>query len=76
MKLYELSNLPDELQYQAVWDQEVYIDTIIFNRVYQLYAINDFYVEILYDVADNKITGKLAFKGGDPLNKFLVQFPR
>ena len=53
-----------------------HIDNVIYNKInYQLYAINDFFVEILYDVSDNKIIGKLAFKGGHPLDKYLLNFP-
>jgi len=76
MKLYEFLMLNDELQYQAVWEHGVHIDSIVYNHIYhQLYAINDFYVELYYRVKDNQITGKLAFKNGEPLDKYLVQHP-
>jgi hypothetical protein len=72
MKLYDFLSLPDLLQYQSIWELGVHIDSILYNRVsYQLYAINDFYVEVHYNAADNKILGKLAFKGGEALDKYL-----
>tara|TARA_B100001105_G_C22236756_1_gene376457 strand:+ start:423 stop:659 length:237 start_codon:yes stop_codon:yes gene_type:complete len=76
MKLYEFLILSDELQYQAVWERGVHVDNILYNRIHhQLYAINDFYVEIHYSVSDNKIIGKLAFKGGEVLEKYLKTLP-
>lgn len=72
MKLYDFLALSEELQYQAVWDLGVYIDSIIFNKVnYNLYSINDFYVEVHYDAVDNNIIGKLAFRQGEHLDKYL-----
>lgn len=72
MKLYEFLILSDELQYQTVWESGVHVYNIVYNRIHhQLYAINDFYVEIHYSVSDNKIIGKLAFKQGDALDKYL-----
>lgn len=76
MKLYEFLILSDELQYQTVWERGVHLDNILYNRIHhQLYAINDFYVEIHYSAADNKLIGKLAFKGGEVLEKYLGQLP-
>ena len=76
MKLYEFLALSDALQYQVVWEQGVHIDNILFEKVnYVLYSINDFYVEVRYDAINNKILGKLAFKGGEPLDKYLGGLP-
>jgi len=76
MKIYDFLILGEQEQYQSVWDQGKHIDDIIVDKIhYQLYAIGDFYVEIHYSTADNKITGKLAFKAGEPLEKYLRQWP-
>ncbi|MGQ2983136.1 hypothetical protein [Flavobacterium sp.] len=76
MKLYEFLILSEELQYQTVWERGVHVDNIVYDRIHhQLYAINDFFVEIHYSVSDNKIIGKLAFKGGEPLDKYLMPLP-
>jgi hypothetical protein len=42
------------------------MEGIIYKIHYQLYSINDFYVEIHSDAANNKIVGKLLFKQGSP----------
>lgn len=76
MKLYEFLMLSDELQYQTVWESGVHVDNIVYDRIHhQLYALNDFFVEIHYSVPDNKIIGKLAFKSGEPMEKYLKRLP-
>lgn len=76
MTLYEFRMLNDAMQYQATWEFGVHIDNIIYNNIhYQLYAISDFYVEIQYSATDNKIVGKLPFKTGEALEKYLNKFP-
>lgn len=76
MKLYEFLLLHDDLQYQAVWMQGVHIDSIIYEKIhYQLYSINDFYVEVKYDAISNIIIGKQAFRQGEHLDKYLGKFP-
>lgn len=76
MTLYEFLMLSDELQYQIVWERGIHLDNILYNKIHhQLYAINDFYVEIHYSVSDNTIIGKLAFKSGEPLEKYLKKLP-
>jgi hypothetical protein len=68
--------LGEQEQYQAVWDYGVHIDYIIYDKIhYQLYSINDFYVEIRYDAATNRVVGKLPFKHGEHLDKYLKQGP-
>lgn len=69
--------LNDIEQYQTVWDIGIHIDSIIFEKVhYQLYSIDDFYVEVHYDAISNKIIGKLPFKQGKPLDKYLRNPPQ
>jgi len=38
-------------------------------------ASNNFYVEVQYDAVSNKIMGKLPFKQGEPLEKYLINLP-
>ena len=72
MKLYEFATLPEEQQYQTVWDLGKLVDNFKVGFViFQLYAINDFFVEIEYSEAENKILGKSAFKDGEKLEKYL-----
>jgi hypothetical protein len=76
MKIYDFLILEEQQQYQSVWDLGKHIDDIVLETIHhQLYAIGDFYVEIHYNVSDNKIVGKLAFKAGEPLEKYLRQWP-
>ena len=68
--------LDDDQQYQAVWDYGVHIDDVVYEKLhYQLYAINDFYVEVHYDALSNKIVGKQPFKHGEHLDKYLRNTP-
>lgn len=72
MKLYEFLRLPDDKQYQAVWDLGKHAETkTVKDITYQLYVLDDFYVEIHYDSATNKIVGKIPFKEGEILEKYL-----
>jgi len=76
MKLYEFLMLDDALQYQAVWDKGVFVDSILFEKInYLLYSINDFYVEVHYDAFTNAIIDKLAFRQGEQLDKYLGNLP-
>jgi len=74
MKIYEFLILEAEDRYQAVWDKGVHIDTYVATKlIYQLYSLGDFYVEIHYDPATNKIVGNLPFKQGEHLEKYLPE---
>ena len=76
MTLYEFLMLDDAMQYQTTWELGVPIDNILYKNIhYILYAINDFYVEVHYNAPDNKIIGKLPFKSGEALDKYLIKFP-
>lgn len=75
MTLYQYLILSDEQQYQTTWELGVHIDSILCEKThYQLYAIGDFFVEILYNATDNTITGKNAFKTGELLEKYLRHY--
>ncbi len=72
MKLYEFSRLTEEEQYNAVWDIGTLVDQYFQdNVVMNLYAINEFFVEVYYDSASNKILYKKHFKHGELLDKYL-----
>ncbi|ALM50143.1 hypothetical protein AMR72_15320 [Flavobacterium psychrophilum] len=74
MKLYDFLALDDNNQYQAVWEQGKHVDDIIVDNIhYQLYSINDFFVEIEYCQLSNKILGKNQFKHGHELDKYLFR---
>ena len=72
MKIYEFLSLPEENRYEAVWDYGTHIATKAKDGIiYQLYALNDFFVEIHYNQENNEIIGNLPFKQGEHLEKYL-----
>ena len=72
MKIYEFLSLTEQDRYKAIWDIGKHIDTKSKDGIiFQLYAINDFFVEIHYNKANNEIVGNLPFKQGIPLEKYL-----
>jgi hypothetical protein len=72
MKLYEFLRLSEVEQYDAVWSLGVHVDTHIKESIAtSLYVINDFYVEVYYDIQTNKILYKQTFKQGTRLDKYL-----
>lgn len=76
MKLYEYKQLNDNEQYRILWNDGVLIDACIDGKVRKLlYAIHNFYVELWYDIATNKILWKLSFKQGLLLEKYLAKYP-
>ena len=72
LKLYDYVLLTDEEQFNIIWNLGKHIDTYIDDNIrINLYAINEFFVEIYYDVELNKIIDKKHFKQGILLDKYL-----
>ncbi|TRW21952.1 hypothetical protein FMM05_19375 [Flavobacterium zepuense] len=72
MKIYEFLILDEESRYQIVFDKGVHIALYSSSKyIYHLYALDNFYVEILYDPITLMITGHLPFKHGIHLEKYL-----
>lgn len=72
MNLYEFTRLSDEEQYEKTWNIGVMIDQFIKDGIaINLYAINEFFVEVYYDQSNNKILYKKHFKQGELLDKYL-----
>jgi hypothetical protein len=72
MKLYEFSALSEEEQYNTTWEIGVLVDQFIKEGIaINLYAINEFFVEVYYDQKNNKILYKKTFKQGELLDKYL-----
>jgi hypothetical protein len=72
MNLYEFSILPEEEQFNTTWEIGVLVDQFIKEGIaINLYAINEFFVEVYYDQKANKILYKKTFKQGDLLEKYL-----
>jgi hypothetical protein len=59
-------------QYNAIWNVGVLVDQFIEDDIaINLYAINEFFVEIYYDQKANKILYMKHFKHGELLEKYL-----
>lgn len=72
MNLYEFSRLSEEEQYNTTWNNGVIVDQFIKDGIaINLYAINEFFVEVYYDQLNNKILYKKHFKQGELLDKYL-----
>ena len=72
MTLYEFISLDDSLQYDLVWQLGKYMETVeAKGKIYLLYAIDKFFVEITYDQVTNHILGKNHFEHGEHLDKYL-----
>jgi hypothetical protein len=72
MNLYEFIRLSEEEQYNTTWDLGVIVDQFITDGIVtNLYAINEFFVEVYYDQSNNKILYKKHFKHGELLDKYL-----
>ena len=80
LTLYEFKRLPEQEQYSIAFNCGTFIDYLEQkNKKLVLYAINLFYVQVVYNTTTNKIinitpfkTGKRLFRysnfKGDPLN--------
>lgn len=72
MKLLEFLKLSDEEQYIATWTRGVFVDLYLKdNLAIELYAINNYYVEIYYERYTTERLYKKTFKQGELLNKYL-----
>lgn len=72
MNLYDFIRLSEEEQYNTTWDIGVLVDQFIKDGIaINLYAVNEFFVEIYYDQSKNKILYKKHFKQGELLDKYL-----
>jgi hypothetical protein len=72
LSLYEFNTLPQQQQFQYVWDKGVFLT----NRIedgsrFNLYTVGDFYVEVRYATADDMIKGIRTFRTTKPLDGFL-----
>lgn len=76
MTLYDFLSLPEQEQYQTVWNKGVHTHTVVHDGlICQLYTIDAFYVEIRYSQENNKIMGMTPFKEGELLEKYLKELP-
>ncbi len=73
MTLEAFNSLSDFDQYDIIYNEGAFIDTIIKgNDRYVLYAVDAFFVELYYQSIPNKVVGKRAFVSGKLLDKYTI----
>jgi len=71
MTLYEFNILSFEDRYKAVIEQGVFLDNYITEDIrINCYAIDKFFVEVVYNSGQNSITEVRSFKSGPELEKY------
>lgn len=71
MTLKEFNNLDFEEKILAVVDNGIFIDNYVtLNIKMNLYGLDKFYVELVYDGVENKLREVRSFKGGLLLSKY------
>jgi len=72
LKLYDFLRLSDEEQYNTTWEIGKLVDQYINDNIaINLYAINEFFIEVYFDRATDNILYKKTFKRGELLDKYL-----
>ena len=75
MTLYEFNRLSEKEQIKTVWDIGVFLDNHISKtEALSCYAIDMFFVELVYDVDKNKKVEVRSFKSGWCLDKYSPNF--
>ena len=71
MALYEYKTLSKDDPYDTVFSKGKFLDIVIEgNYKFVLYAIDKFFVEVIWDRAEDEIIGIGQFKEGDSLDKY------
>lgn len=69
--LYEFLALPDQDQYDIIFNVGEYLDLRLDeSRRFVLYAVDMFFVEVEYNALENKIVNKRAFVSGEILDRY------
>ena len=75
MTLYEFNVLTFEEKQAIVWDKGVFLDNYVTKDIrINCYAIDKFFVEVIYDEKQNVITEVRSFKSGYSLDKYSLNF--
>ena len=71
MTLYNFNKLALEEKQATVWDKGVFLDNYVTEDIrINCYAIDKFFVEVVYDAEFNVITEVRSFKYGNELDKY------
>ena len=75
MTLYNFNKLDLNEQLTVVWNEGVFLDNYITKTERcNCYAIDKFFVEVVYDPQVNTITELRSFKTGHLLDKYSIDF--
>ena len=75
MTLYEFNILTLEEKQAITWKHGVFLDNYITKDIrIGCYAIDKFFVEVVYDGEQNVITEVRCFKSGHSLDKYTTNF--
>ena len=63
--------LSEDEQYETVFSKGKFLDIVIEgNSKFVLYALDMFFVEVIWDIEEDQIIGLGQFKEGDSLDKY------
>ena len=75
MTLYEFNALTHEEKQTIIWAKGVFLDNYITEDIrINCYAIDKFFVEVVYDGVQNVFTEVRSFKYGHNLDKYSPKF--
>jgi len=75
MTLYEFNSLTLEEKKSTVWEKGVFLDNYLNKEIrINCYAIDKFFVEVVYDAQYNVIMEVRSFKYGHSLDKYALDF--
>ncbi len=75
MTLYDFNKLLLKEKLTLVWDKGIFLDNYITKTERcNCYAIDKFFVEVVYDAEQNTITEVRSFKTGHLLDKYSIDF--
>ena len=75
MTLYDFNSLTLEKKQATVWEKGISLDNYITDDIrINCYAIDKFFVEVVYDGEQNVITEVRSFKYGRSLDKYSPKF--
>ena len=74
MKLYRFNTLTLDGKQATIWEKETFLENYITkNSRINCYAIDKFFVEVVYDSVHNVITEVRSFKSGHSLDKYSLE---
>ena len=71
LTLYEFNVLSEEKQFYLIFNEGIFLDEHQENdKRFALYALYKFFIEVEYDITNNKIINKVSFVYGEKLDRY------